>query len=169
VQFDVEVNGRIRRVRVNRAQGGYLVAVDDRDWTIDVARIDAQTLSLLIGTSSYDVSIVPGPASDQLTVSVGSVVLGATLNGRRRRGRKEEPGSAEKGPQQLKAPMPGKVVRVLVKLGDEVRSRQPLVVIEAMKMENELRAAAEGVVSELRVVEGQSVEAGAVVAVVRPA
>src|SRR5262245_13976310 len=64
VQFDVEVNGRIRRVRVNRAQSGYLVAVDDRDWTIDVARIDAQTLSILMGTSSYDVSIVTGPAAD---------------------------------------------------------------------------------------------------------
>jgi biotin carboxyl carrier protein len=146
-----------------------LVAVDDHDWTIDVARIDAQTLSILIGTSSYDVSIVTGPAADQLTLSVGGTVVGATLNGRRRRGRKEESGSAEKGPQQLKAPMPGKVVRVLVKLGDKVGPRQPLVVIEAMKMENELRAVAEGVVSELHVVEGQSVDAGAVVALVRPA
>ncbi len=168
MQFDVEVNQQIRRVSVRRAQGGYVVGVDDRDWTIDVARIDAQSLSMLIGTSSYDVSVVAGPASGQLTLSIGAVVLSASLNGRRWE-RKEIPGKAGDGPQHLKAPMPGKVVRVLVKAGDLVRPRQPLVVIEAMKMENELRAVSDGVVSELHVVEGQSVDAGTLVAVVRPA
>ena len=63
--------------------------------------------------------------------------------------------------------MPGKVVRVLVKPGEQVRARQPLVVIEAMKMENELRAVGDGVVAEINVAEGQSVDAGALVAVVR--
>ena len=55
-------------------------------------------------------------------------------------GRKERRGAPGSGPQRLVAPMPGKVVRVLVKPGDTVRARQPIVVIEAMKMENELRA-----------------------------
>jgi biotin carboxyl carrier protein len=62
--------------------------------------------------------------------------------------------------------MPGKVVRVLVKPGDPVRARQPIAVIEAMKMENELRAGRDGIVVELAVTGGQSVEAGTLIAVV---
>ena len=58
--------------------------------------------------------------------------------------------------------MPGKIVRVLVKTGDQVKAKQGLVVVEAMKMENELRAARDGRVRELSVTEGQSVDAGAV-------
>jgi biotin carboxyl carrier protein len=62
--------------------------------------------------------------------------------------------------------MPGKVVRVLVKKGEAVRARQSVVVIEAMKMENELRAAGDGTMAEIHVRDGQSVEAGALLAVI---
>ncbi|MDE3153993.1 MAG: acetyl-CoA carboxylase biotin carboxyl carrier protein subunit, partial [Acidobacteriota bacterium] len=64
------------------------------------------------------------------------------------------------------APMPGKVVRVLVAPGDAVTVRQPLVVVEAMKMENELRSPKDGVVREIKVGEGVSVEAGSLLVVV---
>ena len=57
--------------------------------------------------------------------------------------------------------MPGKVIRVLVAVGDEVKARQPLVVVEAMKMENELRAGRDGHVTAIHVREGASVDAGA--------
>ncbi|MDW8280998.1 MAG: acetyl-CoA carboxylase biotin carboxyl carrier protein subunit [Myxococcales bacterium] len=66
------------------------------------------------------------------------------------------------GPQQVRAPMPGKVVKILCRPGDRVRAGQGLLLIEAMKMENELRAPADGVVVDVRTVEGQSVEGGAV-------
>ena len=69
-------------------------------------------------------------------------------------------GTTGDGPQRLLAPMPGKVVRVLVQPGDEVVARQGVIVVEAMKMENELRAGRPGVVREVLVVEGASVEAG---------
>ena len=75
-------------------------------------------------------------------------------------------GATGTGPQRIVAPMPGKVVRVLVKAGDEVKARQGLVVVEAMKMENELRAARDGRVREVSVAEGQSVDAGAVLLIV---
>lgn len=66
------------------------------------------------------------------------------------------------GPAELRAPMPGLVVRVEVAPGDEVRSGQVLVAMEAMKMENELRAESEGVVAEVRVAEGDTVDRDAV-------
>jgi biotin carboxyl carrier protein len=63
--------------------------------------------------------------------------------------------------------MPGKVVRVLVAVGDAVEPRQPMIVVEAMKMENELRASRAGTVSEVHVREGVSVEAGAPLVVIQ--
>jgi biotin carboxyl carrier protein len=70
------------------------------------------------------------------------------------------------GTQQVLAPMPGKVVKILVKPGDEVKARQGLVVVEAMKMENELRSPKDGRVSDVLVAEGASVEAGRLLVVV---
>jgi biotin carboxyl carrier protein len=82
------------------------------------------------------------------------------------RQKKDGPAAHTAGPQRIMAPMPGKVVRVLVKPGDDVKARQGLVVVEAMKMENELRAARDGRVRDVTVAEGQSVDAGAVLLVV---
>ena len=82
------------------------------------------------------------------------------------RQKKDGPAAHAAGPQRIIAPMPGKVVRVLVKPGDDVKARQGLVVVEAMKMENELRAARDGRVRDVAVAEGQSVDAGAVLLVV---
>jgi glutaconyl-CoA/methylmalonyl-CoA decarboxylase subunit gamma len=95
-----------------------------------------------------------------MTVSVNGIAVPVAVNGRRGR-RTDEAADAGSGPQQLTAPMPGKVLRVLVKPGDVVDARQPLVVIEAMKMENELRAGRGGTISEVHAREGRSVDAGA--------
>jgi biotin carboxyl carrier protein len=97
--------------------------------------------------------------------------VAVSLNGRRRWGHTDDVGGAAAGdgPDHLVAVMPGKVVRILTQVGDIVRQRQALVVIEAMKMENELRAARDGIVKDVRVREGQSVEAGAVLVVVERA
>ena len=94
------------------------------------------------------------------------VPVAVRLNGRRARGRKDD-AAAGSGPLRIAAPMPGKVVRVLVKAGDAVRARQPVVVVEAMKMENELRADRDGTVAEIHAREGMSVEAGALLVVIQ--
>ena len=70
------------------------------------------------------------------------------------------------GAASIKAPMPGRVVRVLVTAGDHVTAKQPVVVVEAMKMENELRTPRDGVVTEVRVSAGVTVESGAVLVVI---
>jgi biotin carboxyl carrier protein len=70
------------------------------------------------------------------------------------------------GEQRILAPMPGRIVRVLAAVGDEVALRQPVVVIEAMKMENELRAPKAGRVKEVAVESGASVEAGRLLVVI---
>jgi biotin carboxyl carrier protein len=172
VQYEVEVGGRRLQVVVTRSGDGFAVAVDGRARQVDAARIDAHTLSLLVDATdgkakSHEVSVAANPISGQLTVHVGATAVAVTLNGRRRWGRKEDSAGAGTGPQRLTAPMPGKVVRVLVQAGDQVTARQPVVVVEAMKMENELRASRGGTVAEVLVREGTSVDAGALLLVIQ--
>jgi biotin carboxyl carrier protein len=76
--------------------------------------------------------------------------------------------SASTGAVSVKAPMPGRIVRVLVGVGDRVSARQPVVVVEAMKMENELRSPRDGVVTHVLVAPGAAVESSAVLIVVGP-
>ncbi|MGH9144093.1 MAG: biotin/lipoyl-containing protein [Vicinamibacterales bacterium] len=177
MQYEVEIGGRRLPVVVSRAGNGFAVSVDGRVRHVDAARVDAHTLSILIedggegvrgqAISSQEVSIAADPASGQLTVHIGSTPIHVTLNGRRRWGRAEESAGAGSGPQRLVAPMPGKVVRVLVKDGEPVAARQPVVVVEAMKMENELRASRDGTVADVHVREGMSVEAGTLLLVIQ--
>jgi biotin carboxyl carrier protein len=177
MQYEVEVGGRLLHVVVARTGDGFAVSVDGRTHQVDAARIDAQTLSIIVedglgavpsvGRSSREVTIAADPVSGQLAVHVGTTPVAVVLNGRRRWGRKDDGGGAGKGPQRLAAPMPGKVVRVLVSVGDRVAVKQPVVVVEAMKMENELRASREGTVAEIHVREGMSVDAGALLLVIQ--
>ena len=121
-------------------------------------------------TCGYEVTVAPDDVSSQLAVRVGSTPLLVGLNGvngRRRPGRRDQGAHTSAGPQRVVAPMPGKIVRVLVQTGDAVMARQPLVVVEAMKMENELRAGRGGTVAEIHAQEGQSVEAGALLMIIQ--
>jgi biotin carboxyl carrier protein len=187
--YEVEVAGRVRQVTVHRVDGRLAVTVDGAVWTIDAARIDQHTWSLLVDreirlgdgtavspaeagglsgvgrTESYEVTVVADAASG-LRVRVGAVAVTAVVGGRRRFGRSDEHEHAGSEPQRIVAPMPGKVVRVLVDKGATILARQPIIVVEAMKMENELRAARDGAVVDILVRQGQSVEAGSLLAII---
>lgn len=116
--------------------------------------------------TSHEVTIVPDAAAGRLTVRVGASLVSVGLNDRRGPSRKEDSGRQATGPQRLVAAMPGKVVRVLASPGDVVRAGQGLIVLEAMKMENELRAPRDGTVTAVHVREGISVDAGTLLVVI---
>jgi biotin carboxyl carrier protein len=161
VRFEIDVDGRTRIVTVVRTGATFAVTVDGHRRQVDAARITAHGMSLLVDTvSPHDTVIVPGQTAGEMTVTVDGTAVPVVVNGRRSR-RRRDFADGGSGPQQLIAPMPGKVLRVLVKAGDVVEARQPLVVVEAMKMENELRAVRGGTVSEVHAHEGRSVDAGA--------
>jgi biotin carboxyl carrier protein len=167
VQYEAEVNGRVRQVNVHRTGNTFDVTVDGRSWRVDAAQAGTSALSLLVspGAQSYDIGFATDTATNLLYVRVGTTQVPVSLNGRRRV--RDDAGQAGAGPQRIVAPMPGKVVRVGVTPGEAVRARQTVVVIEAMKMENELKAGRDGVVSELNAREGASVDAGALLVVIQ--
>ena len=174
--FEVEVGGRTFTVAVERTDrpGRLRVALDGVQRLIDVSRtgdfglslLDMGTVPLEKGTVplSTDVQIVPGGGHGELLVGLRGRTIDVTVNGRRS-AHAEGPLHGH-GQVTIVAPMPGRVVRVLVAAGDPVDVRQPVVVVEAMKMENELRAPRAGHVREIAVAPGTSVEAGRVLAVI---
>ena len=119
---------------------------------------------LLIGGQSFEARVEF--AATGLRVIVGGQEYGATIRDPRQWRRHRGAAVEAEGRQQAIAPMPGKVVRVLVKAGDAVEAGQGLLVIEAMKMQNEVRSPKRGTVERLLVSEGQTINAGEVLATV---
>jgi biotin carboxyl carrier protein len=105
-------------------------------------------------------------AGGQLTVHVNGTPVPVETRSRRRATAGGAAADTTNGPVSIAAPMPGRIVKVLVSPGDSVAARQGLIVIEAMKMENELRAPRAGTVTAVKVAPGAPVEAGIVVVVI---
>lgn len=167
--FEIEVSGRTRQVTVERFRDDsrlFRVVVDECERLVDAAALGEGQWSLLVGAPEPRASTVriAETADGSLSVDVSGRLVVATIDGARSR-RSGEAASAA-GRQTIVAPMPGKVLRVLVEPGQAVAARQALVVVEAMKMENEMTAARDGHVTDVLVTAGQSVEAGRVLVVI---
>lgn len=147
-----------RRVRIKRADGS------ESEHVVDARALDGTTQSLLCDGAVYTVDVLAaaGPAGS-VTVDAGFGPVPMRIVDAHRRALeagKATSGHKHTGPLPVRAPMPGKVVKVLVKEGEAVQAQQPLLIIEAMKMENELRAPRAGSVGALKARDGQAVEAG---------
>ena len=161
--LDATVDGRTFRVEVQADRGGrYTVSVDGTPLEIEVSGTKGSLTSLLVGRDSHEVGLEARPGGftvllpgETVAVDLAPAARGASA-----------PLLRAHGEARLTAPMPGRVVRVLCAQGADVAAGQGLVVIEAMKMENEIRAPRDGRVRELVVREGQAVETGALLAVV---
>jgi biotin carboxyl carrier protein len=173
MNVEIEVNGRPHAVKVERTGSRFRIESDGRVDVVDVARVDRHTMSLLVlgdREMSHEVSVLEGLEPGSLEVHLRAGVVQTRVVGAPGQRRWSAKGSAVPGggtgPQRVTAPMPGKVVKVLVGAGDTVEPRQGLVVIEAMKMENELKAARAGHVKDVHVTEGTLVEAGRLLVVI---
>jgi biotin carboxyl carrier protein len=159
-RLDLDVDGVVRSVQVDRVGDRFTVTIDGRTHTVDAAEVEPGRWSLLMDGSYASHEIVVRPAaSGEMSVQVDGASVPVALRDPRRSRRGHAAGD---GPVRVVAPMPGKIVRLLVAPGDEVTVRQGLVVVEAMKMENELRAPRAGTVADVSVQEGAIVDVGAV-------
>ena len=146
-------------------QGKVRFTLDDEVVEADWAKVAPGIYSIIIDGRSYEVLVSSQPSQtapapeEPYTVTVdGRNHLVQILDPRRRR--RANALDAGKGPQEILAPMPGKVVKVLVTQGQQVSSGDGLLVIEAMKMQNEIRASRSGRVERVHVTEGAGVETG---------
>jgi biotin carboxyl carrier protein len=131
--------------------------------TPDAREVEPGVYSILRHGKSYVVRVRPGP--DGLLVEVGDSRWQAEVRDPRNSGRRQN-SAIGSGRQKIASPMPGKVVRVLVTEGQQVEPGQGLIVVEAMKMQNEMKATKAGKVVEMRTKEGATVGAGEVLAII---
>jgi biotin carboxyl carrier protein len=165
--FEIEVAGRTRVVNVERDGAHHFrVTVDGLPLHLDAIQPAPGAWSILHTDTgrSDDVILARGPSVGEFVASIGGRTVSLVVNGRRARRTDDAGGPA--GAHRVVAPMPGKVLRVLVQVGDTIAARQPLVVVEAMKMENELSAPRAGRITDIHVEPGVSVEAGRLLLVV---
>ncbi len=152
-------------VEVTGGDGRYRVVIGDQEWQVD-ARLSAQGIcSLIVDGLSYVADVATRDGACVVEVAGESYAIDVEEETRhiiRTRGG----AAADEDGHTVRAPMPGRITLVPVAPGDVVAPGDTLVVIEAMKMENELKASARGTVREVRVQAGQAVNPGDVLVVV---
>ena len=156
----LEIGGRKRRVELPSAKGTMECVVDGRPIVADARMLQEDVLSLVVEGRQYR-CVLDGNA-----VLIGGRRFDFDVNDPRSLQGRRGAGAGSAGPRAVKAPMPGRVVRVLVADGEDVSEKQGIVVIEAMKMQNELKSPKAGRVVRVAVAVGETVGAGDVLAVV---
>ena len=162
MDYRVRIGTREEKVTIQRVDGRYRVTIAGQSYEVDAVRLSgSSTLSLLVDRESHEVEMVPRPegylvqlTTRSLEVDVEHEVLAAAGAVRKKAGKQ--------GQLELKSPMPGLVIEIRTAAGKSVTADEPLVIVEAMKMRNELSATAPAVVKDVKVKPGQTVSAGQV-------
>jgi biotin carboxyl carrier protein len=149
----VKSGALVCRVNGEEIEGGFDAQSPERD-----------IISIIAGSESYEVRR-DGFGTD-MQVSVGEQRFTVDVRDPRSLKARRAKAGATNGPKKITAPMPGKVVRIISPVGTEVEAGQAVIVIEAMKMQNELKSPKKGVVKKIMAAEGATVNAGDALAVV---
>jgi biotin carboxyl carrier protein len=163
MKYEILISGKTRTVELNRDGARWQIQLDGAATDADAIEIAPGIFSILLNGQSHEIRVAPN-SDGSLTIQDGPNEFKAEVaDPRAWRGRKHGAVEAE-GRQQIVAPMPGKVIRLLVKPGDKVEAGQGLLVVEAMKMQNEVKSPKTGTVEKLQAKEGQPVNAGDILA-----
>ena len=161
--YDVSIDGKDHRLELNHTDGRWLCRLDGREVAVDAVLARPDVLSLRIGNKAYEIKCERVGSETHLWV--GSARFAAEVRDPRSlRGRVRA--VDDHGPKKLAAPMPGKVLRILLSQGAEVEAGTGVLVVEAMKMQNEVKSPKKGRIQKILVSEGAAVNAGDVLAIV---
>jgi biotin carboxyl carrier protein len=159
--YEIKLEHRTARIDLlNRAGSKMLLAVDDRKYDLDVVMVEKGVYSILYNGHSYNVELIEGKSDKQYIVNtfVRSFVA-EIIDAESKYRESRKSGIDLGGDNNISSPMPGKVVKIPVTVGEKVISGQTLIVVEAMKMQSEFKASADRIVSEILVKEGDIVNA----------
>jgi biotin carboxyl carrier protein len=168
MKLAIELEGQPHSVELVRAGEILRCYVDGRALGADAVELASGIYSILMDGKSLEVRVEPRAETGAggLRVIVGGREYSANVRDPRLWRRHRGAAAEAEGRQRVLAPMPGKIIRVLVNAGDSVEMKQGLVVVEAMKMQNEIRSPKSGTVERLMVTEGQAVNTGQVLAII---
>jgi len=161
--YEVAIDGSTYRLELIQAEGRWSCRVDGREIEVDAVLARPDVLSLRIGNRAYEVKCER--VGSDIHLWVGSVRCAAEVRDPRSL-RSRARAIDDHGPRKLTAPMPGKVVRILLQEGEEVDAGGGVLVVEAMKMQNEVKSPKKGTIQKIVVSEGAAVNPGDVLAIV---
>ena len=161
--YDVTIDGKNYRLELERAEGRWSCRLDGREVEIDAVLARPDVLSLRIGNQAYEIK--SERVGNDWHLWVGGARFASEVRDPRSL-RSRTRAADDHGPRKLTAPMPGKVVRVLVREGDAVEAGAGVLVVEAMKMQNEIKSPKKGTIQKMLAAEGIAVNAGDVLAIV---
>jgi biotin carboxyl carrier protein len=160
----IQIDGQEYRLKVEQGAGGWNCVLDGREIVVDGVLLRPDVLSLRIAGRIYEVKREAGVSGTHLWV--GQTSYAAEWQDPRSLRARKRSAADDKSPRKLIAPMPGKVIRVLLPEKAEVEPGQGIVVMEAMKMQNEIKSPRKGTIQKILVTEGANVTAGDVLAIV---
>jgi biotin carboxyl carrier protein len=169
MKYEVLIDERSYQVELERTASGYECKVDGEPFTLDVVTTAPNTLSILHQGRSFEVTrevARESSSTGETHIRVGAQHFRAEVRDPRSLRSRRAHSTAGTGPARICAPMPGKVVRLLAAEGDEVEAGQGLVVVEAMKMQNEIQSPKPGKVAKIAVREASAVNAGDLLVIV---
>ncbi len=161
--YNVAINGKSHRLELNRTDGRWSCRLDGREVDVDAVLARPDVLSLRIGNQAFEVKCER--VGGEVHIWVGSARFAVEVRDPRSL-RARARAADDHGPRKLTAPMPGRIVRVLATQGAEVEAGGGVLVVEAMKMQNEIKSPKKGTIQKILVSEGAAVDAGDVLAIV---
>jgi len=156
--YEVKVADRVHRVELEKIESGWHCKVDGQETPLDAVSTQDGVLSILLDGKSYEIK--QENTGTDFNIVVGGLRFPTQIRDPRSLRSRRSADSGTEGVKKIVAPMPGKVVRILAQPGTAVEHGQGVIVIEAMKMQNELKSPKKGIVKKLTVHEGAAVEAG---------
>jgi biotin carboxyl carrier protein len=163
--YNVVVDGKTHRVELTRGEQTWQCSIDGQPIEVDAALTTRDVLSILIGDKQYEIKRERS-LRGELHMVIGSARYAVDVQDPRSLRTRRAAAGSEAGPQKLTAAMPGKIIRIMVKEKDEVKSGQAVLVMEAMKMQNEMKSPKDGRVQKILTAEGSTVNAGDTLAVI---
>ena len=167
MKLKADIAGEQHEINLKRDGARVVAEIDERSYEIEARASEPGVYVLMVGGRIYECRVAQDAARREAAiVQVGNHEFAAKLSDPKRLRSAQTAGAHADGTAQIIAPMPGKVVRVLVEAGAEVKAGEGVVVVEAMKMQNEMKAPKDGKVAVISTAEGATVNAGDVLAVI---
>jgi biotin carboxyl carrier protein len=165
MKYEVLIDGHSHQIELERVTNGYEATVDGEAFALDVVMTARDVLSIIHNGRNYEAKREYSLLGETHLIVGSERFLAEVRDPRSLRSRRAAAGH-EAGPAKILAPMPGKIVRIIASEGDEVEAGQGLVVVEAMKMQNEIKATKKGKVTKIAVKENSAVNAGDLLCIV---
>ncbi|MGA3089051.1 MAG: biotin/lipoyl-containing protein [Terriglobales bacterium] len=162
--YEIIVGGIPHRLELEKVTGVWECRLDGKQVQVDAVIPRRDVLSLLVDGHAYEIK--REQSATDLHMWVGSSRFAVELRDPRSLRSRQKAGADDTGPRKIVAPMPGRIVRLLVAENSEVEAGQGIVVVEAMKMQNEIKSPKKGVVKKLSAISGTAVNPGDVLAIV---